>query len=142
MPFARPLDRGGVANVAGDEFDVVCNIGEPARMPARIVVEHAHAAARAQQRLHQAGADEAAAAGDEDAGAHEAASRPISAPAVAIQAPLRLRTPRGVDQLLGAIAFGKSGLRCRRFRWRQRIAWRAATPARCGHPDSARRRDR
>jgi hypothetical protein len=58
--------RVGVADVAADELDVVLNLGQPARAAARIVVEHAHARARFDQRLDQAGADEAAAAGDED----------------------------------------------------------------------------
>ena len=44
----RVRDRGRIANVAGDEFDVVLDLGEPARAAARIVVEHAHAAAGAQ----------------------------------------------------------------------------------------------
>ena len=39
----RSLDRGGIANVAGDELDVLRDVGEPPRRAARIVVEHAHA---------------------------------------------------------------------------------------------------
>ncbi len=83
---------------------------EPARTAARIVVEHPHAAAGAQQGLHQAGADEAAAAGDEDAGvAHAALSWPASSLGKVDPGALAVRAPGGVHQPLHAIAFGKSG---------------------------------
>ena len=85
--FASALNCGGIADIAGDEVDVVFDLDEPARMTARVVVENAHGRARAQQRLDQSRAEEARSAGDEDA-AHGAASRSSSAPAMAAQAPV------------------------------------------------------
>ena len=109
MPCAALFDRGGVANVAGDEFDVFFDVGEPARAAARIVVEHAHLSSGAHQRLHQAGADEAAAAGDEDlVAAHGALPAQVIGGDVDPFA-LVVRAARGVDQPLHAIAFGKAG---------------------------------
>ena len=43
MPRTAACDRCGIADVAGDEFDVVLDLVEPPRRAARIVVEHAHA---------------------------------------------------------------------------------------------------
>ena len=108
--------RGGehrveIADIAADELDVLLDIGQPARPSARIVVEHAHGAAVAQQAPDQRRADEAAAAGDQHARvAHAKASA----------SPRRLdvdrfagcvRAARGVDQLLHAIAVTNIGLR-------------------------------
>ena len=50
----RLLDRGGVANIAGDEFDLLCDLRQPAWAAARIVVEHAHAVTGADQRFDEA----------------------------------------------------------------------------------------
>ena len=36
------IDRGGVADVAADELDVVLDLLQPPQRAARIVVEHAH----------------------------------------------------------------------------------------------------
>ena len=84
MHLVHPLhgfaDRGGVANVSGDEFYVLLNFGQPAWRAARIIVEHAHAMAGVHQGFHKSGADEAAAAGDENT-AH--ARTPFLAPACA-----------------------------------------------------------
>ena len=65
------VDRGRVADVAGDELDVGVDLPQPAERTAGIVVEHAHPIAVAHERLDQGGADEAAAAGHQDTpGAH------------------------------------------------------------------------
>ena len=46
MDFVQALrcavDCSRIPNVAGDELDIVGNLGEPARIPARIVVQRAH----------------------------------------------------------------------------------------------------
>ena len=97
-----------IANITRDEFDVLGNVAEPARTAARIVIEHAHPIARADQLLHQSGADEAAAAGDQDAGlAHGAPPwRDVFGGNIDPSA-LHVRTLRGVHQLLHATALGK-----------------------------------
>src|SRR3974390_2636639 len=64
--LGRGLDRHGVADIAGDELDLACDSGEPARRPTRIVVKYTHLRATSHQRLYQRGADEAAAAGDKN----------------------------------------------------------------------------
>ena len=80
------VDRGGIADIACDEFDVAVDAGQAPRRAARIVVEHAHGVALAHERLHQRGADEAAAAGHQDAaGAH---ARSSAAWAISIQRPV------------------------------------------------------
>jgi hypothetical protein len=80
------VDRGQVANVAGDELDVGLDLPQPAQGAAGIIVEHAHGVAVAHERLDQSGADEAAAAGHQDTpGAHERHS-PVEG-ATAIQRP-------------------------------------------------------
>ena len=71
----RGVDRGRVADVAADEFDVALDVGEPTQRAARIVVEHAHRLAAPHQRLDQGRADEAGAAGDQDAPRAHAAPR-------------------------------------------------------------------
>src|SRR6185295_3898540 len=60
------LDLGGVADIAGDEFDILRDLCEPARASTRIVVKHAHAVTGFDQRFDEARTDETAAAGDED----------------------------------------------------------------------------
>ena len=49
----RLLDRGGIANIAGDEFNIFRDLCKAARAAARIVVEHAHAVTGLDQRLDQ-----------------------------------------------------------------------------------------
>src|SRR5262249_21117063 len=61
------VDRGRVANVAADEFDVALDLPQPAQSSAGIVVEHAHRLALAHECLDQRRAEEAAAARDQDA---------------------------------------------------------------------------
>src|SRR5262245_62967840 len=70
------VDRIRVANVAVDEIDVALDLAQPAQGAARIVVEHAHRLAGAEQRLDQGGTDKTAAAGHQDARAHERVSFP------------------------------------------------------------------
>ena len=53
------VNRSGVADIASDEFDILLDIGEPARAAARIVVEYADFLAGLHQSLDQARADEA-----------------------------------------------------------------------------------
>ena len=36
------IDRGGIADIAADELDVVLDLLQPPQGAARIVVEHAH----------------------------------------------------------------------------------------------------
>ena len=97
--------------------------------------------AGAHQRLHQTRADEAAAAGDENFGAaHARFSWPAVSGVTSIQVPCWCERRAASIMRLHAIAFGKSGrLPCRRFRWRRRIAWPAATPVRSGRREIARR---
>src|SRR5690348_17265635 len=65
--FCGLRDRGGVANIAGDELNALFNSSQPPWRAARVVVEHAHLMAGTHECGHESGADEAAAAGDEDA---------------------------------------------------------------------------
>src|SRR5690606_2280632 len=53
-----------VANVAGDQFDVIS--GQRVGTAAAEVVQHPHAVACIEQHGHQTGADEACTAGDKD----------------------------------------------------------------------------
>ena len=105
-PRTARVHRRGIADVAGDEFDVAFDLLQAPRRAARIVVEHAHGVAVLHQRLDQRGADEAAAAGDQNAN-----SRPLLhdvrlgiEPAAAV-----VCTAGGVEQGLDTIAFGKAG---------------------------------
>ncbi len=102
------LDRGRVADVAADELDVALDAGEPPQRAAGIVVEHAHGVAAPQQRLDQRRADEAAAAGHQDA---PRAHAPCLPGGDVDPAPGGVRAPRRVDQALHAIAFGEAGRR-------------------------------
>src|SRR5262249_42686418 len=61
------IHRGRVADVAADEFDVALDLPQPTQRSAGIVVEHAHRLARPYECLDQGRAEEAAAAGDQDA---------------------------------------------------------------------------
>ncbi len=78
------VDRGRVANVAGDELDVGLDLPQPAQSAAGIIVEHAHRVAVAHERLDQSGADEAAAAGHQDTPGAQERHSPIEG-ATAIQ---------------------------------------------------------
>ena len=70
MHLVHPLygfrDCIGVANIASDEFYALFNFGQPAWRAARIIVEHAHMMVGADEGFHKSGADEAAAASDEN----------------------------------------------------------------------------
>jgi hypothetical protein len=48
------LDLGGIADIAVDEFDILCDLCEPARASARIIIEHAHLMAGLNERLDEA----------------------------------------------------------------------------------------
>ena len=98
--------------------------GEPPRRAARIVVEHAHRVAVAHQRLHQRRADEAGAAGDQDA--RSSCGTPTKRPiGHASGAPHRCR-------YLHAIALGETGRgRLPLLDRVEETARRAAPPARC-----------
>src|SRR5215475_9570250 len=74
------VHRGRVADVAADEFDVALDLPQPAQRSAGIVVEHAHRLAHPHECLDQGRAEEAAAAGDQDAPrAHPSAAPFLSA---------------------------------------------------------------
>src|SRR5215475_454258 len=74
------VDRGRIADVAADEFDVALDLPQPAQSSAGIVVEHAHRLALAHECLDQGRAEEAAGARDQDAPrAHPSAAPFLSA---------------------------------------------------------------
>ena len=71
--FRRGRDGFGVADIAGDEIDIRGDLLQAARVAARIVVKHPQPVSGKKERLDQTGADEAAAAGHQDAAtAHRA----------------------------------------------------------------------
>src|SRR5262249_20250212 len=71
--------RGRVADVAANELDLALDLGEPPRRAPGIVVEHPQRLALLQQRLDQRRADEAGAAGHQDAPrAHVRPSPPVA----------------------------------------------------------------
>src|SRR5262245_52289963 len=83
----RPLRCSNIVNHSRDELDIVRNVDQPSRMPARIVVQHTHPMACFDQRLYQSGAYEAAATGNQDA-AHARISSFAAALATSIHVPL------------------------------------------------------
>jgi hypothetical protein len=86
----RGRDRLGIADVAGDEVNLCGDFREAARAAARFVVEHAHSVASTKERLHEAGADEAATAGHQDtATVHARSSSPAGAGLMFIAVPCR-----------------------------------------------------
>ena len=86
----RGRDDFGVADIAGDEIDIRGDLLQAARVAARIVVKHPQPVSGKKERLDQTGADEAAAAGHEDAAtAHPRRSSPAAAGATFIAAPCR-----------------------------------------------------
>ena len=90
MPRRRGGDRFGIADIAGDEIDIGGDLFEAARVAARIVVKHPQPVSGKKERLDQTGADEAAAAGHQDAAtAHPRSSSPAAAGATFIATPCR-----------------------------------------------------
>src|SRR5262245_18650973 len=72
------VDSIGIADVAADELDVAFDLGEPPQRAARIVVEHAHGLAAADERLDQRRADEARATRHQDAACAHARPSPAA----------------------------------------------------------------
>jgi len=61
----RARHRGGISDVGLDHLESAGDVAQPPRRAARVVVEHAHCAALAQQALDNRRADEPGSAGDE-----------------------------------------------------------------------------
>ena len=62
----RLIYHGGIADIAGDELNIVLNFLQASWCTPRIVVKHANGMPLVEERLYECGADKATAAGDEN----------------------------------------------------------------------------
>src|SRR6185312_12794794 len=80
------VEYGSIANIAGDEFNIIGDLGKAAKVSARIVVEDANMVAGFEQGFDKPGADETAAARNQYA-AHPRISSFTTSRATSIHAP-------------------------------------------------------